>query len=748
MSRDIDILYRDVFANKYISRQIFRHVQEEQIDRYSLKYDDVVDMGWMVRYGHLGLAREKCRDKNKEYFISYKDLFSVVANADTELFVMCFEKHKYQLLGYYCEQPLMILDSDTKQEQIKNTEVIKYLYESGYAVDLSDLDVSVMDVSVVRYLLENGWLVATQEFLMGLQEQVNCPKEMIELVIQYTPLPLSLSNSIKLLGQNILSPHPNHFDLLFPHLDQGATCFTYDTSLNYDQAIALIKVRSAQVSKLWKVSEKLPFEIDQDCKGLPEEFYLWYDKGDDAFFSLLDGVSYIIAVSEDNIIFSPNDNDTQEIDMRDFIRKTCCIKASIHVIKFFFDQGYHMIFRLDQSQMDDMFFKELIKKTSDQDRSLIAQFTTDNYEKIVTKKDVLKACCRYRHLENFHYYYQLWKDSLDTESLIPKLFKEAVDDRQVQKAIESYGYKLSDFHDSCFSYLSLYSFRYHQDDLDRFLGKINDKRRLDLCCSEFISRAFNQNNYPTMKYMFESNKFKFPPLDRYVYNILGSTHNLDLMDYISSNRSTCFINPTDKIVNKFFACVFDEACQILNLPLIKHLLAKYVDIEKITKKQLKLISPYFGPNTEISAVIDNFNEFAFLVDKGTYTSIDPFIESLCQLFYGEDQEDEDEEVPQFNTNLLFIEYLDKNLVQQPVSFQPLFDRIICDLPLIHTYSPLLGALVRRYRCVLNDSHYPFLAKEKDGLTLFGQVPDSIFLSDKYKRARAIKEKRPSKKLKQ
>ncbi|KAF2070335.1 hypothetical protein CYY_008352 [Polysphondylium violaceum] len=119
--------YREVFSNRYLTTYIFNKVREIQRDRYPQKYNDIVDVGWMLKYGHVGLAKEKI--KNKEYtYVEPQDLFSIVANTDTQIFVYMFEKYKYYALRYCGLTKLKEIIG-----QLKNQQVILYLFENGYA---------------------------------------------------------------------------------------------------------------------------------------------------------------------------------------------------------------------------------------------------------------------------------------------------------------------------------------------------------------------------------------------------------------------------------------------------------------------------------------------------------------------------------------------------------------------------------------------------------------------------------------
>ncbi|KAF2068555.1 hypothetical protein CYY_010121 [Polysphondylium violaceum] len=90
----------------------------------------------------------------------------------------------------------------------------------------------------------------------------------------------------------------------------------------------------------------------------------------------------------------------------------------------------------------------------------------------------------------------------------------------------------------------------------------------------------------------------------------------------------------------------------------------------------------------------------------------------------------------FDCWLNFFEYIYRNQhkFQTKPSFQSIFDHIVINLNQGYyrqESEDKFEALVQRYGCVLNDSHYKYLVKHTDGLTLFGIVPDSLFVSKDY-----------------
>ncbi|KAF2073279.1 hypothetical protein CYY_005408 [Polysphondylium violaceum] len=244
--------YTTVLNNKYLSSKIFNIIHEIQKDRYSLKYDDIVDIGWMFRHGHIGLAREKIKNNNsnntdrQQLYIDPKDLFTIVANTDTELFIHLFEQHKHSAVQYY--EPFFYMSN-----HIKNVEVVKYLYEHGFARDVSkSFNLAEIDYKVLKYYLENGWLKPTLYMITSYAWELHNRsksartdlKEIIALMIK------NLDKNEKVLpGSNhiislLLScPVPGLIETLTPYFAPMLNCISFNVRYSYQQALDTIKER-------------------------------------------------------------------------------------------------------------------------------------------------------------------------------------------------------------------------------------------------------------------------------------------------------------------------------------------------------------------------------------------------------------------------------------------------------------------------------------------------------------------------
>ncbi|KAF2074826.1 hypothetical protein CYY_003851, partial [Polysphondylium violaceum] len=137
---------------------IFKHVHQIQCNHYSLKYDDIVDIGWIHKHNHRGLLTDKLNsssdNSNNYLFIDGHYLFTTIANSDTELFITLFERFKYQVLGYYysCQY------DDDWSKKLNNIDVVRYLFDRGYGRDIWFIKIERIDINLLKYYLESQWL--------------------------------------------------------------------------------------------------------------------------------------------------------------------------------------------------------------------------------------------------------------------------------------------------------------------------------------------------------------------------------------------------------------------------------------------------------------------------------------------------------------------------------------------------------------------------------------------------------------
>ncbi|KAF2078122.1 hypothetical protein CYY_000593 [Polysphondylium violaceum] len=94
----MDRLYRSIFRNVYLSKQIFTHVSVIQQDDNSLKYDDIIEVEWMAKYGHIGLLSDKLHRGAALFYERPWDfkVFKALLKKDFEVFKIFYQRfYKY-----------------------------------------------------------------------------------------------------------------------------------------------------------------------------------------------------------------------------------------------------------------------------------------------------------------------------------------------------------------------------------------------------------------------------------------------------------------------------------------------------------------------------------------------------------------------------------------------------------------------------------------------------------------------------
>ncbi|KAF2068159.1 hypothetical protein CYY_010516, partial [Polysphondylium violaceum] len=156
-----DHLYRSIFRNVYLSKQIFTHVSVIQQDDNSLKYDDIIEVEWMNKYGHIGLLSDKLH-RGAELFHEKLGDFSVfksLVEKDFEGFKIFYQRfYKYNTFiqedSYHFSSFMLVIDTG-------NLEAVKWMIENDYAHQVSwssfDMYSETKNPEILRYLVANGW---------------------------------------------------------------------------------------------------------------------------------------------------------------------------------------------------------------------------------------------------------------------------------------------------------------------------------------------------------------------------------------------------------------------------------------------------------------------------------------------------------------------------------------------------------------------------------------------------------------
>ncbi|KAF2073274.1 hypothetical protein CYY_005403 [Polysphondylium violaceum] len=765
----IDI-YRAVFGNVFLCNKIYDNIKEIQSDLYSLKYKDIVDLGWMIRNGYIELAREKIQNRDTELYIDYYDLFTVVADQCTDLFISAFERYKYSVMEHYRYNPRHLI------QKIKNVDVIKYLYENGYGPVETDLEIYEMDVGVLEWLVENGWVKITANLLVAYKGspssgafKIEYPKEIIELVVKYIEKPVSADDAKYVLRVLLEFPYIGLIDSLLPLFDTDVKSMQIFDGITFDRAIELIKATD-QENRVQKIIGSVKHHEHQDevfgndihSKLVYREWHSWAEEGAEAFFGLWQARSDRLIVDPYHILYRNTDGEIEPSDiyhsslkasgkvlhLGECLSRLCCLTGNLKVIEFLASQGF--VFELAS---DPLLLGKVVKHTDQEYRDLVVKLCRDG---ILSDIFLLETCCRVGAVENFKYYFPLFAQDVDTD-----LFECALDNHQYCIARMVYPYITPSA--TVFNSFLL-------DQVDEFIQETPEHQRQDLYI-DLIDKAISRNDFAAMRHVFE--RYQVVSLPDYLWKVIANSRNLSIIDYIHRNRSICFPLSSPQEIDAMFINLFDlvlASSNGLNIILIEYLLKHHcIDIDRLGLHQLDIISPYFdihstNSNKEIKKYIKYLSHIMYLVDKGTFTfeSLLPSLiyasrkrdTNLKDQDYTTDSDDEDDgtletqeddindsdsnSITQYHVYkehyhilicLMCIEYIDKNLNKLRTSsgssggnqWQLMFDTIIFKKQNLLKYKKVLGVLVNRYNCTLNDSHYHYLAKY--GLSLFKILPN-------------------------
>ncbi|KAF2078126.1 hypothetical protein CYY_000597 [Polysphondylium violaceum] len=620
-------LYSRVFNNKYLSTKIFNIIHDVQIDRYSLKYEDIVDIGWMFRNGHLGVAKEKINNKQILY-IDHGDLFSIVANTDTNLFISLYEQNRYTARGYLVDKKNVILDSSNKKYQLKNKQVIKYLYDREFKDDiLEQLVVAKMDPEVIEYLLEIGWFrvsidLIKREFHPSTGYRgLGSPPKVLELLLKNFRGPIPLKDSIEIIRSNIAFPIPTDLSLLLPlfHPDIRDEIFE---QIDFDHVISILDQKNNQQKRINQLKSMIPIVVVESRDILVLETYAMWSQwtregGQDSFFNLWNTNVNRIRVRGNHIYYhTKNDlsplisdefliEDTNVVDIGDFLKGLACAQVSLSILQFLHNKGLKSTkIRSDFSE----FYNQLAKLSNKKDIEMIVTLSSlAPYGELINRIDLLKACCRLGLIYKFKYYYELFKKENHNyiwNCVVPILFKEAANHGQyhMYRVIESFGqescmniWELTDFYNQN-------SFKCFEKEVDKIINSDGSSKRLFL---SYVQIGIKFSDFIGVKTLF--NKYLSNSLDeknftddKMLYEMLGETNNLTIIDYLSKHQSLFFKTTCSIQAKSFFKNVLEKAVEYKNLPLVEYLL-KYQCLETndLSTLDLQFISEYFDENNNI-----------------------------------------------------------------------------------------------------------------------------------------------------
>ncbi|KAF2073276.1 hypothetical protein CYY_005405 [Polysphondylium violaceum] len=626
-------LYSGVFNNKYLSTKIFNIIHEIQIDRYSLKYEDIVDVGWMFRHGHIGVAREKINSNNKQIlYIDHIDLFSIVANTDTNLFISLYEQNRYTAREYLVRKKNVIFDSTNIKQQLKNKQVIKYLYDREFKDDiLEQLVVAKMDPEVIEYLLEIGWFrvssdLIKREFDPTIGYYGTCsPPKVLELLLKHFKGPIPLKDSKEIIRLNLISPDiPTDLSPLLPllHPDIRKEIIDGFEQTVFDKLFRILDQKNNRVKKINHLKSIIPIVVRETRDIMVLEAYAMWSQwtregGQDSLFDLWNTNVNRIRVCGDHIYYhtkhdlSPRINeeylvkDTNVVDIGDFLKRLACVQVNLSIFEFLHKKGFRsMMITSDNSPEYTEFYSQLAKLSNKKDVDMIVNLSM-RYYKLLDRKDLLKACCRLGLIDKFKYYFELIKKDNDYHwaAIVPILFKEAANHGHyhMYRVIESYGQETSMGRSEFKDLFIQNSFKCLEKEVDKIINSDGgdsilflDFVEIGIKFSDFLGVKTLLNKYLSI---YGDENFGY---DKLFIQLFGMTTNLTIIDYLSKHQSLFFMTTGSIQAKSFFKNVLEKALQFKNLPLVEYLLKyKCLETNDLSTLDLQFISKYFDENNNI-----------------------------------------------------------------------------------------------------------------------------------------------------
>ncbi|KAF2074176.1 hypothetical protein CYY_004520 [Polysphondylium violaceum] len=610
--------YKQIFSDKYLSTQIFKHVQQIQHNHNSLKYDDIVDIGWMYKHNHRGLLKDKLNNSNKYLYLDGRDLFTIIANSDTKLFIRLFERYKHSVLKYYYEAGL-----DRVSQELNNIDVVKYLFGGGYGREIRKIRLDRIDIKVLEYYLKNQWLKPEISIFTEYQEELRRDnqtsrvdlKDKIELIVNYiqpTPNNNLYSGVDQFFSAHIETPIPGLMKSVVHLLDKKDTVQIISQSLNFNQKLTfqqavdmvqeaedgLIKLNTANSPSGTKTNVRRSFfnytTLNKRLKR-PEGWPSWIESFGQEFTNCWNKSASRIRVSNNEIYYhSRHDidqtmtNEQLDVDkqvhlLSNPISSLCELNVDVQVIKFIYQQGYKKY----PEYITPEFYRELVKLSSDQDRETIVQlsnspivFLSDYEPKTILEKSIiLLSCCLYTEIDNLYYYLGKFKDNDDfdlDQNQINRLFYSAK--RCAIKVLHSHGFAytgpISDaqelYNYCCFD-------KFNKDRVTTLLQRLDSDERNSLL-DQLVLIVLVENDYVSFKHLVGNNIIQIDIKDNEVIKLVSYLSNLNILDYINKNRSTCIKNYNEATCAQdmlsFFGMVHKMAAFKENVVLMDYLAAE------------------------------------------------------------------------------------------------------------------------------------------------------------------------------
>ncbi|KAF2077072.1 hypothetical protein CYY_001639 [Polysphondylium violaceum] len=240
-----DQLYRSIFSNVYIAKQIFTQVSVIQQYDNSLKYDDIIQVEWMNKYGHIGLLSDKLHRGAALFHEKSRDfsVFKALVEKDFDAFKIFYQRfYKYNTFiqednNYY-----------SSFEQVVNTghlEAVKWMCENGYSHQVKswyrlDRSNQTKGPEIVRYLVSNGWFrVDFNLFWANDLNSLSNKPGFLQVMIDLAPKPIPRKQVQDIVNSLLeICPSQSVLDTLSPLIPDGLKIETQRDRFNVsDQAI-------------------------------------------------------------------------------------------------------------------------------------------------------------------------------------------------------------------------------------------------------------------------------------------------------------------------------------------------------------------------------------------------------------------------------------------------------------------------------------------------------------------------------
>ncbi|KAF2070146.1 hypothetical protein CYY_008531 [Polysphondylium violaceum] len=674
-------IFKSIFLNKYLREKIYDCLRNNKVAAISYKYEDIVDVDWMLKNKHLGLLKEKLK---RGFILSdsvhlSSSLFSFIANTDTQLFLMLFQKNKYEHIEYWDTNINKIVS------HLQNLEVLEYMYTHGYARELFHLQLDEINFSIIKYLVDKRWYTVTASSLINYFHYKNHwsenSKQIMDLIVENIPCPLSLEQEAQIT--RILSRYRSttFFEALSP--------LVTDTIEPNHKRIKVDNQPAVNFNDIKEILEKYPAPISiQDARLIlsnnsnhsilysdTESLFQLLDRGlvldekcfadsikvsnNQVFFDLWKRFENKIRVTFTSIYFTLKDQDISNYsdkklkrdpfikDIGNEIVKSCLLKPNLPIIDFILSCGYGQIQMKRLISKKYSFFKDLVHLICQQDYDIISNIC-QNYDNVFTRYEFLSYCCEFNEIVAFSHFFPLFKDHLsfnEISQLQEKAFRSKLN-WLFYEILEPFR-KLLYYQKSKFFFT--YSFKMMMPYLSTFIGdQISSRpsfRNPYRFFSKLLLNAIGHSDFVGVKFLFS--QFRFPYLEEDVLVvILTSKLSLPIIDYIYKNQTSIFTSQVN--VALLFQSMFQLSIYYKKTSLIQYFVENQENyhlkkVENSVREILGLgfpsiyiLKPYI--NHILADYEDYFKkqftshrefiDIVYLIDSKTFDSIQEYVEFL------------------------------------------------------------------------------------------------------------------------